>query len=117
MTGFRSRSSRGLSGARSTERSGVAVALIGHISRPSGSRRLSKDDLIEIEHRPLNARGDHPAGSFHYAAEARSEAAGHAALHGDFNVWFAIDAQWLDHGAKRSVHRLWTAGKDPVSPL
>src|SRR3712207_2908423 len=101
MTGFDSRSSRGLSGARSTERSGVVALLIRHCSRVSGPKRSSKNDLIEVEHGSLNARGDHPAGRFHDATEARSEATCHAALHRDLNAWFAVNAQWPHHGTKR----------------
>jgi hypothetical protein len=90
---------------------------MGNILSKSSRDRRSQDDLIEIENWPLDTRGDHPMGRFHDTAEASSQAAGHAALHGDLNVRSAIGAQRIDYGSQCPVHWFGTAGIDLVRPL
>src|SRR3954462_9559517 len=99
MIGFCNRNSCGFVGARSTERSGVVTALIRHAACATGPSRLSQDDLVEIENRTLDTRGNHPVSRFHDAAEARSKTTGHPPLHRDLHLRSAIDAQWLENGS------------------
>src|SRR5215207_9514782 len=117
MTGFRNRSSCGLVGARSTDRSGVVTAPNKHPTFESGASRLSQDDLVEIENWALNAGRNHSVCCFHDAAKACSQAASHAALDRDLYARFAIDAQRLRDGPKSSVHWLGSTGIDLIRPL